>query len=462
MNSLNKSSLSGEDSAFFKISLPPDILEAVREIAVSVAEKGFELCIVGGAVRDIVSGKTPHDVDMVTSATPEELAEIFPDIKLSGVSFGVMRLRRKGFEFEIASGRKERSYLDGRHPESIQYTRDLDEDAGRRDFTINAMRLDPLTGRLSDPSGGLKDLEKGILRTVGEPEQRFKEDYLRMLRAIRFAARCNFRIEENTWNAICKLSFLAAELAGERICDEMTRVLTGRFPHRAIRLMAECGLLRAVLPEVDAMRGVTQPAEFHPEGDVFEHTLLMLEHMAYPDPLLAWSVLLHDVGKTLTRTVEDSGRIRFFCHEEKGARLVGKIAERLHFSVNDREAVTEAVRNHMRMAHVPVMKKAKLRKIMAGSHFSLEVELNRLDCFCSNKLMESFLFFCDELSRDPEQKQLSLPEPWVMGRHLVELGFKPSPQFKKVLDAVFDRQLADEFEDEKAALAWAVSAMKKS
>jgi poly(A) polymerase len=462
MNSLNNSSLSGEDSSIFKISLPPDMLEAVREIAVSVSGQGFELCIVGGAVRDIVSGKTPHDVDMVTTATPEELAEIFPDIKLSGASFGVMRLRRNGFEFEIASGRKERNYLDGRHPENIQYTRDLDEDAERRDFTINAMRLDPLTGRLFDPAGGLQDLARGILRTVGEPEQRFKEDYLRMLRAIRFAARCNFEIEENTWNAIKKLSSLASELAGERIYDELTRILTGRFPHRAICLMAECGLLRAVLPEVDAMRGVTQPPEFHPEGDVFEHTLLMLEHMVFPDTLLAWSVLLHDVGKPLTRSVEESGRIRFFCHEEKGAQLVSNIAERLHFSVRDKEAVSGAVRNHMRMAYVPEMKKAKLKKIMASEHFALEAELNRLDCLCSNKIMTSFLFFCDELRKDPEQKLLHLPEPWVMGRELIAAGFKPSPLFKKVLDDTFDRQLADEFENKEAALLWAVNAMKNS
>ena len=451
-----------EKTVFLKVNLSGDLQKNIEEIALAVRKKGFTLCIVGGAVRDVVSGKAPQDVDLVTDARPEEMAEIFPDIKVSGVSFGVMRLRRNGYEFEIASGRKERNYLDGRHPETIQYTRDLDEDAERRDFTFNAMRLDPLSGELFDPAGGLADLEKGVLRTVGEPVQRFKEDYLRMFRAIRFAARFNFEIEEKTYQAICELSHLAGELAGERIYDEMTRILTGRFPHRAVRLLAETGLLRAVLPEVDAMRGVTQPPEYHPEGDVFEHTVLMLEHMVFPDPLLAWSVLLHDVGKPLTRSVEDSGRIRFFCHEEKGAHLVQSIAERLHFSVNERDSITSIVRNHMRMAHVPVMKKAKLRKIMAGKDFSTEVELNRLDCFCSNKLMESFLFFCDELSRDPEQKQLLLPERWVMGRDLVKAGFPPSPRFKEVLDEVFDRQLADEFSTPEAALLWAISAMKNN
>ena len=454
--------MGSSNGCFFKITLPPDVLQTVQEIAGAVREKGFSLCIVGGAVRDIVCGKVPHDVDMVTSAFPDELEEIFPDIRLSGASFGVMRLRRNGLEFEIASGRKERDYLDGRHPESVRYTRDLDEDAKRRDFTFNAMRLDPLTGQLFDPAEGLADLRNGILRTVGEPEQRFKEDYLRMLRAIRFAARFNFAIEKKTFDALCRLSSLASELAGERIFEEMTRILTGRFPHRAIRLMAECGLLRAVLPEVDAMRDVTQPPEFHPEGDVFEHTLLMLEHMAYPDPLLAWSVLLHDVGKPLTRSVEESGRIRFFCHEEKGAQLVCDIAARLHFSVRDKEAVSGAVRNHMRMAYVPEMKKAKLKKIMASEHFALEAELNRLDCFCSNKIMESFLFFCDELRKDPEQKLLHLPEQWVMGRDLITAGFPPSPRFKKILDETFDRQLADEFENKEAALLWAVNAMKNS
>ena len=449
-----------EKTVFSKVNLNGNLQKSIEEIALAVRNKGFTLCIVGGAVRDIVSGKAPQDVDLVTDARPEEMAEIFPDIKTSGVSFGVMRLRRNGYEFEIASGRKERNYLDGRHPETIQYTRDLDEDAERRDFTFNAMRLDPLTGKLFDPADGLADLKKGVLRTVGEPVQRFKEDYLRMFRAIRFAARFNFEIEEKTFQAICQLSHLASELAGERIYDEMTRILTGRFPHRAVRLLAETGLLKAILPEVDAMQGVTQPPEYHPEGDVFEHTVLMLEHMVFPAPLLAWSVLLHDVGKPLTRSVEESGRIRFFCHEEKGAQLVQSIAERLHFSVNERESIASIVRNHMRMAHVPVMKKAKLRKIMAGKDFSIEVELNRLDCLCSNGLMDGFNFLLDKLQEFSVGDSVALPEPLVRGRDLTANGIKGQAKFKLVLDAVYERQLAGEFPDAGTALAAALEYFK--
>ena len=442
-------------------ALKKDLYQAVCQIASAVAAQNFEVCLVGGAVRDIVSGKTPEDVDLVTTASPEEMAGIFPEVKLTGVSFGVMRLRAGGYEFEIATARKERNYMDGRHPENIQYTRNLDEDAERRDFTFNAMRLDPLTGKLYDPAGGVADLKRGILRTVGEPEVRFKEDYLRMIRAVRFAARFNFVIEENTLAAIKKLSACCAELSGERIREEMTRILTGKNPAYALQLLFDTGILAAVLPEAARMSGVTQPEQFHPEGDVFEHTLLMLRHMAYPDPLLAWSVLLHDVGKPETRSVEPGGRIRFFCHEERGAEIAGRIADRLHFSNDDKEAVVNAVRGHMRMAHVPEMKKAKLRKLMAGKHFAMEMELNRLDCFCSNKLMQSFLFLCDELHKDSGKSLLALPEPWVRGRDLVAAGFSPCPAFKKVLDTVFDQQLADEFANPQAALTWAIGAMKK-
>ena len=443
-------------------ALNAELHQAVFSIASPVAAKGFDICIVGGAVRDIVSGKTPEDVDFVTTATPEEMALIFPEVKLTGSSFGVMRLRAGGCEFEIATARKERNYMDGRHQEKIQYTRDLDEDAQRRDFTFNAMRLDPLSGKLYDPSGGVTDLKQGLVRTVGEPEVRFKEDYLRMIRAIRFAARFHFDIEEKTFCAIKKLAPLCKELSGERIREEFTRILTGKNPDYALRLLLETGILEAVLPEVARMPGVTQPEQFHPEGDVFEHTVLMLRHMAYPDPLLAWSVLLHDVGKPETRSVEPNGRIRFFCHEEAGSRIAQKIMERLHFSNDEQQAVVQAVRDHMRMAHVPEMKKEKLRKLMAGKHFSMELELNRLDCLCSNKMMDSFLFLCDRICQSSEKDLLTLPEPWVRGRDLIEAGFAPSPNFKKVLDETFDLQLSDVFPNRQAALRHAVKAIKKS
>ncbi len=433
------------------------IFQTASAVAEQLQHHGHQCCIVGGAVRDLISGMIPSDVDMVTTATPEEMQKIFPDIKFAGASFGVMLLRKDGFEFEIATAREERSYMDGRHPENIRYTRDLDTDAMRRDFTVNAMRLDPVTGELSDPAGGLDDLAAGVIRTVGVPEQRFREDHLRMLRAVRFAARFNFTVEPETFQAMCRLSGLAAELSGERIRDELTRILTGKNPAYAVKMLHETGLLKAVLPEVDAMSGVTQPEEFHPEGDVFEHTMLMLEHMAMPDELLAWSVLLHDVGKPLTRSLDGTGRIRFFGHEERGAETAENILKRLHFSTASVQSVVQAVRNHMRMASVPEMRKAKIKKMLADKNFPLELELHRLDCIACHGFMESFLFLCDQLCLEPENV---LPEPWVKGRDLIACGFAPSPMFKKVLEKTFDRQLADDFRTPAEALAYAAGQLK--
>ena len=437
---------------FCKVNLKPDELEAVRFIASRIRTAGFEAKIVGGAVRDLLGAKIPEDVDMVTTAKPDELAGIFPEIKLTGQSFGVSRLRVGSAEIEIASARSERNYMDGRHPESICCTRSLQEDSLRRDFTVNAMMLDPETGEILDFHDGIGDLKRGIIRTVGNPVQRFQEDYLRMLRAIRFAARSNFAIEPETFDAIQSQSHLAAHLAGERIREELTRILTGRFPERAFRLLSQSGLLAAVLPEVDRLRGVTQPEEFHPEGDVFEHTLLMLRHMAYPDPLLAWSVLLHDVGKAVTRSVNPDGRIRFFGHEEEGEKIARSILERLHFSNAETETIAHAVRNHMRMASVRQMKKAKLRRLMGDPDFAIELELHRLDCISCHKFMENFVFLLDQQCADPV---LQLPDPWVRGRDLVNAGFAPSPHFKKVLDDTFEQQLSDAFSGPEEALEFA-------
>ena len=438
--------------------LAPEIRSGAARIASAFTAAGFQLFLVGGAVRDIVSGKRPEDVDLLTTATPDEAAEIFPEIKLTGASFGVMRLKEGGTTFEIASAREERNYMDGRHPGEIRCTRDPDVDAMRRDFTINAMRLDPLSGELFDPAGGLEDLRRGIIRTVGDPEKRFKEDYLRMLRAIRFAAKTGFELEEKTFDALCKFSFLAAELAGERIREELTRILTGKHPDRALRLLLETGLLKAVLPEAAALSGVTQPPEYHPEGDVFEHICLMFKHMAYPDPQLAWSVLLHDIGKPVTRSVEPGGRIRFFCHEERGAEMVREIAERLHFSLHDRESIARAVRNHMRMASVREMKTAKLKKLMADDNFSLELELHRLDCISCHSFMDTFVFLTDKLCCEPDP---ALPPRWVMGKDLVKAGVPPSPAFKTVLEETFDRQLSGEFNTPEEALIFALNQLQE-
>ena len=288
-------------------------------------------------------GKAPKDIDIVTSATPVQTAEIFSDTQMVGAAFGVVLVKENGYAFEVATFREERNYLDGRRPEHVKYTENPEIDVKRRDFTVNGLLCNPENGEVLDFIGGVEDLNRGILRTIGDAEERFNEDYLRMLRAVRFAVRLGFEMEESTLNAIRKLAPKTAEIAAERVQHELTLIFTGERPHVAFDLLYDSGLMEVLLPEVAAMKGVTQPPEFHPEGDVFEHTRLMLEHMALPNELIAWSVLLHDVAKPVTRSVEENGRIRFFGHESNGAEMAEQILYRLRFSKNtidrDRKSV---------------------------------------------------------------------------------------------------------------------------
>lgn len=427
-----------------------DMLFHVRSIAQDIRDAGFDCRIVGGAVRDYLSGVQPGDIDLVTTAFPDELEKIFPDITWAGKAFGVSLLKRGKHTFELASARLERSYMDGRHPQEIKFSRDFQTDVIRRDFTVNALLCDPFTMKITDYIGGIQDVHKKIIRTVGVPEVRFKEDALRMLRAVRFSARRGFSLDGKTKDAITNLSSNVKLLAGERIKSELDRILVSPLRRKAVDIMRETGLLREILPEVDALYGVPQEKRFHPEGDVYTHTMLMLEHMALPDPLLAWSALLHDIGKAATTFTDENNRIRAFGHEEKGADMVLDIASRLKFSTAERNAVSTAVRNHMRMAHVREMKSAKLKRWMCDENFPLELELHRLDCISSHKFMDCWLFLTDQLAATPVE--VLRMQPLVNGNDLIKLGAKPSPAFKKILDALFDRQLTGEFENKEAAL----------
>lgn len=435
------------------------MLKEARSIAQQIRDAGFDCRIVGGAVRDMLMGKDPKDLDMVTTAFPDELEEIFPDIRWAGRSFGVSLLKRGNFTFELASSRLERTYLDGRHPEEIKFSRDLKSDVVRRDFTVNALLCDPFSLEVTDFSGGVEDLKKGIIRTVGDPEVRFSEDALRMLRAVRFASMRGFTLEENTLLAIKKLSHTVKLLAAERVKSELDRIFTSPGRVYALNVMSETGLLKELLPEVDALKGVEQEKEFHPEGDVFTHTAIMLERMAMPDPALAWSVLLHDIGKAVTTFTDSNGRIRAFGHEEKGADMAYDIAMRLKFSVRQRDAVVAAVRNHMRMAHVRDMRTAKLKRLICDENFPLELELHRLDCISSHKFMECWLFLIDQLVSTP--LEVLKQKPLVNGSDLISLGAKPSPIFKKLLNELFDRQLSGEFPDKNSAVSAAKQLLDK-
>ena len=430
----------------------PDTKEfrAAKLVALKLAASGFRTMLVGGSVRDMLMGSVPHDFDLVTAATPEELAAVFPgETQLVGASFGVSLVKTDGISLEVATAREERNYLDGRHPECVRYTKDLGIDVARRDFTVNALMYDPVKGEVVDHVGGVADLEKGVIRCVGDPARRFSEDYLRMLRAVRFAGRFGFELAPATRSALDELAPKCAQLSGERVREEMSKILCAPRAAESMKLMLDSGLLAAVLPEVAALAGVEQPPEFHPEGDVFTHTCLMLENMALPTVNLAWSVLLHDVGKPVCFSHDETGRIRFFGHEELGAKMAEKILERLRFSIADKECIVAAIRNHMRFASVREMKRSKLLRLLADDNFALELELHRLDCLSCHGKMECFVYLLDRLRETPEVK---LPPPLVLGRDLVAAGAAPSPRFGKVLHEVYERQLAGELTTREGAL----------
>ena len=426
------------------------MLRAARGIAADIRRAGFDCRIVGGAVRDMLCGVTPDDIDLVTTAFPDELEKIFPDIHWAGKAFGVSLIKRGGFTFELATARLERSYQDGRHPEEIKFSRDFKCDVIRRDFTVNALLCDPFTLEVTDYVGGVEDVHKKIIRTVGDPQVRFREDALRMLRSVRFAARRGFILEENTEKAITLLAENVKFLACERIKCELDKIIVSPQRRYAFDIMRRTTLLKEILPEVDALYKVQQEKQFHPEGDVYTHTMIMLERMVLPDTVLAWSVLLHDIGKAVTTFTDENGRIRAFGHEEKGAAMVYDIAERLKFSVAEREKIAMAVKNHMRMAHVREMRTAKLKRLLCDENFPLELELHRLDCISSHKIMDCWLFLVDQLSQTPVE--MLRQKPFVNGNDLIRMGAKPSALFKKILDELFDRQLSGEFPDKSSAL----------
>ncbi|QSH41593.1 CCA tRNA nucleotidyltransferase [Lentisphaerota bacterium ZTH] len=434
-----------------KVDIPQNkVTTAAAAVIGRLRSAGFNAWFVGGTVRDMLLGKTPKDVDIVTAAKPREVENIFDHVREVGVSFGVMLVKYEDIWFEVATLREERNYLDGRRPAEVKYTSDPEVDVMRRDFTVNGLLCDPFNGEVIDFVDGIADLEQGILRTIGPPEIRFNEDYLRMLRAVRFAARLRLDIEKDTLRFMKKMAAKTGELAIERVRDELTSMLTGSFPARAMRLLAECGMLAVILPEIDRMRGVTQPPEFHPEGDVFEHTMLMLEHMVLPSPELAWCVLLHDVGKPDTYFKEPDGRERFFKHEHLGAEMSEAVLRRLKAPNRLIETVSKTVRNHMRFAAAGQMKAAKLKKMMAVPEFSLELELHRIDCISSHCMLDVYNFLLDRLVEN--EGVTELPEPFLRGKDLIKLGLMPGPDFKLILDKVRDGQLAGSIVDRAAAI----------
>jgi poly(A) polymerase len=365
-------------------------VEAARLVAKRLASHGHRALLAGGAVRDLILGVDPHDADVATSAHPEEIARLFKGAKLVGAAFGVVLVPEREFWIEVATFRREGPYLDGRRPSSVEFTGE-EEDARRRDFTVNGLFLDPATDEILDFVGGRADLEARILRAIGDPSERFREDHLRLLRAVRLAAQLDFTIEPATIAAIRIMAPLAANVAAERTRDELVRILTGPNPARGLELMRDTGLLDALLPEIAAMRGIEQSPQHHPEGDVLVHTILLFKYLEEPSPELAFAALLHDVGKPVTFE-RGPDRIRFPMHEKIGAEMAGEICRRLRFSNDSTERVMELVANHMRFQHAQEMRLSTLKRFLALPGFEEHLALHRADCLASHRNLAHYDF----------------------------------------------------------------------
>ncbi len=413
---------------------------------------GHEAFFAGGCVRDMLLGKEAHDIDIATSARPEQVQQIFQRTVAVGAAFGVIVVLENDFEFQVATFRSDGAYKDGRHPESVSFTT-AEGDAKRRDFTVNGLFYDPIEKRIIDYVGGESDLRAGILRSIGNPEERFSEDKLRLIRCVRFGASLGFQIEEETWKAVCRMAPQITVVSAERLRDELVKIFTNPSRVTGFDLLDTSGLLEILLPEVTRMKGCEQPPDFHPEGDVFVHTRLMLSLLPPEVSIpLVFSVLLHDTGKPGTFRRDETGRIRFNGHESVSAEITTSLFERLRFSNAETEATVVGVKNHMSFKDVRNMRVATLKRFLARPTIEDEMELHRVDCLGSHGLLDNHDFLRAkqvEFSNAP-----LIPPPIITGRDLIANGYKPSPLFKKILDAVEGMQLEGAVTTPEEALAW--------
>jgi poly(A) polymerase len=432
------------------------MLDHAIKIVKTLRQAGFKAYFAGGCVRDQVMGREPQDYDVATDARPEAVIRLFPMTIPVGMSFGVVIVLEGPYPFEVATFRSDGQYLDGRHPVEVHFSSE-EEDAKRRDFTINGMFYDPISRRIVDYVGGQEDIKARLIRCIGNPQERFSEDKLRLMRAVRFATQFDYKIEERTYQALLALADQITVVSAERIRDELSKILTGPRPAQGLRLLHQTGLLKAILPEVTAMEGVQQPPEFHPEGDVWIHTLLMLEKMVPASSFdFALSVLLHDVGKPPTFSppkASASGgkdRIRFDNHCQVGAEMAEQICTRLRLSRKQTEKVVELVREHLRFKDVRLMRESKLKRFLRGEHFLDHLELHRLDCLASHGDLSNWEFCKQKLEEiGPEEMR---PERLVTGHDLIQMGYVPGPLFSEILTAVEDAQLEGRVKDREAAL----------
>jgi poly(A) polymerase len=431
----------------------------------TLREHGHLAYLCGGCVRDLLLGREPADYDVTTDARPDQVMRIFPETYAVGAQFGVVLVPISGESanepattestskanvVEVATFRSDIGYSDGRHPDEVRFSKDPREDVARRDFTINGLLMDPTTGEVLDFVEGGKDLDAHIIRAIGDPELRFGEDKLRMLRGVRFAARFGYQIDPPTFASIERLAPQIDQVSHERVRDELTRMLTEGHARQAFLLLDESGLLDEVLPEISAMKGVAQPPQYHPEGDVFVHTLLLLQNLPHPCPVtLAWGALLHDVGKPPTFRVAPD-RIRFDGHVEVGVKMAEEICRRLRFSNDETEQILALVNHHMRFAQVSQMKESTLKKFLRMPAFGQHLELHRLDCQSSHGDLSLYRLVREQLASIPPDKMR--PAPLVTGDDLIANGYPPGPRFKEILSAVEDGQLESRLQSKEDAL----------
>jgi poly(A) polymerase len=433
---------------------------AARGIVQRLHDAGHAALYAGGCVRDRLMGVEPHDYDIATDARPEQVQALFRRTVAEGAHFGVIVVLDGSYEFQVATFRNDGQYLDGRHPATVSFSTP-EQDAERRDFTINGLFFDPLEDRLIDYVGGQRDLEARLLRAIGNPADRIREDRLRMLRAVRFATTLGFDIDGATWRAVCENARHIREVSAERIREELMKILLSPRRVRGFDLLDESGLLGEILPEIEALKGCEQPPQFHPEGDVFKHTRIMLDLLpAQVSGSLVLSVLFHDIGKPGTFSTDADGRIRFNGHDRLGAAMTERVMLRLRFSRAEIDATVEAVANHMVFKDVQQMRVAKLKRFLARPHIDDELELHRVDCTSSHGLLDNYEFL--NAKRDEFASEPLIPPPLITGRDLIALGMKPGPHFSEILEAVESRQLEKALATREEALAFVRAEFLKS
>ena len=429
-----------------------EIYITALEVIKTLSDAGFESYIVGGAVRDLLIKKNPKEYDICTSATPSEINKIFKKSKLVGQSFGVSIVLQNQYAFEIATFREDFDYLDGRHPDKVKYTKNVKNDIQRRDFTVNGLLLDPLRNKVIDYCDGISDLKNKIIRTIGDPLERFSEDYLRILRAIRFSNQLNFEIEKKTSQAMQELSQKVVNISIERVRDEISKILLSTSPGKGIRLLDKYHILNIFLPEILEMKNVQQPPDFHPEGDVFVHTCLVLdklsESISENSIEVVYGALFHDIGKPDTYAKTD--RIRFNRHEYVGAIKAEKICKRLKFSNKQTELIVSLVKEHMKFGNIKNMKKSTFKKFVSIENFNDHLKLHKADCLGSHGDLSLFDFTFQKL--DQLNNEQILPKPFINGNDLIDLGIKPGPSYKSILSEIFDDQLEGNIKTRDEAL----------